>query len=118
MSWTGGGGYKDIFPNSHRSYPSSISHVLKTVSLIFILRSHSLQELTAAQKKKLKKKAKEKAKKADGGDKEAGGKKGPAKKESAAVRKLREDLERQKAEQEAAKKAEEERLRQVATPCI
>ena len=70
-----------------------------------------LQELTAAQKKKLKKKAKEKAKKAD--DKEGTGKKGPAKKESAAVRKLREDLERQKAEQEAAQKAEEERIRQV-----
>ena len=71
-----------------------------------------MQELTAAQKKKLKKKAKDKAKKAD--DKEGTGKKGPAKKESAAVRKLREDLERQKAEQEAAQKAEEERIRQVS----
>lgn len=70
-----------------------------------------MQELTAAQRKKLKKKAKDKAKKTD--DKEGTGKKGPAKKESAAVRKLREDLERQKAEQEAAKKAEEERILQV-----
>lgn len=69
--------------------------------------------MTAAQRKKLKKKQKEKAKKAEGGDKDAPAKKGPAKKESAAVRKLREDLERQKAEQEAAQKAEEERIRLV-----
>lgn len=70
----------------------------------------TLQELTAAQKKKLKKKAKDKAKKADGDE---GGKKGPVKKESAAVRKLREEMERQKAAEEAAQRAEEERIRKV-----
>lgn len=72
-----------------------------------------VQELTAAQKKKQKKKAKEKAKKAGDIDEDAPMKKGPVKKESAAVRRLREEMERQKAAHEAAQKAEEERIRLV-----
>ncbi|KAK9915050.1 hypothetical protein WJX75_004126 [Coccomyxa subellipsoidea] len=73
-------------------------------------------EMSAAAKKKAKKKAKEKAKKAAGtaeGDDEeaapAAPKKG-AKKESAAVRRMREALEKQEREAEEAARAEAERI--------
>ena len=62
----------------------------------------------------MKKKAKDKAKKSGDADEDGPAKKGPAKKESAAVRRLREEMERQKAAQEALQKAEEERIRNVS----
>ena len=84
------------------------------------------QELSGAQKKKLKKKAKAKADKAGAGEEEAeaeAAEPAPAKKgakkvaggkaPSAAVRKLQEDLERRRVAEEAARQAEEERIRQV-----
>eukprot|EP00884_Botryococcus_braunii_P012838 jgi/Botrbrau1/21555/Bobra.174_2s0055.2 len=78
------------------------------------------KELTAAQKKKLKKKAKEKEKKKAGageGEEETEegmdtkkGKKGP--KQSAAVKRLQEALEKERLAAEERRRAEEERIRQ------
>ena len=79
------------------------------------------QELSAAQRKRLKKKAKAKGGKAEPADEEPaeeaskkGGKKAPAGKGvSAAVRKMQEQVEARRAAEEAAREAEEERIRKV-----
>ena len=85
-------------------------------------RSHDLQELTAAQRKRLKKKAKAKGGKAEAADEEpaedtsskkAGAKKAGGKPVSAAVRKMQEQVEARRAAEEAARLAEEERIRKV-----
>jgi hypothetical protein len=93
---------------------------------IFSLIAYTLvggfhQELTAAQKKKLKKKAKEKEKKKGGGAEGEEGEEGaevkkdkkPAKPQSAAVRRLQEELERKRIAEEQRIREEEERIRQV-----
>ena len=81
-----------------------------------------LQELSAAQRKRLKKKAKAKGGKAEPADEEpaedtsskkAGGKKAGGKAVSAAVRKMQEQVEARRAAEEAARLAEEERIRKV-----
>lgn len=68
--------------------------------------------MSAAAKKKAKKKAKEKAKKEAGGDAAPAAASG--KKVSAKVRALQELQELRRREEEAARIAEEERLRQVS----
>jgi hypothetical protein len=90
-------------------------------TLINVNRVCCQQELTAAQKKKLKKKAKEKEKKKGGGAEGEEGEEGaeakkdkkPAKPQSAAVRRLQEELERKRIAEEQRIREEEERIRQV-----
>lgn len=88
-----------------------------------------MQELTAAQKKRLKKKGKDKAKKAGGEDEgedapaeaaapSKGKKAAGGKKVSAAVRKMQEEVEARRAAEEEAARIQEERMRAVShQPC-